>query len=63
MSNSPHASAVMQDIRHWEKSLVNMSETIDIWLLVQRKWMYLEGIFIGSDDIRVQLPEPAKKVR
>lgn len=28
---------------------------------VQRKWMYLESIFIGSDDIRHQLPNEAKK--
>jgi dynein heavy chain, axonemal len=28
--------------------------------MVQRKWMYLESIF-ASDDIRMQLPEEAKK--
>ena len=27
---------------------------------MQRKWMYLESIFIGG-DIRAQLPEEAKK--
>jgi Dynein heavy chain, N-terminal region 2 len=30
------------------------------WLLVQRKWMYLEGIF-SSNDIRNQLPAEAKR--
>jgi len=46
-----------------ESSLVELaliSEIIDEWLVVQRKWLYLEGIFIGG-DIRTQLPEEARK--
>ena len=34
--------------------------SLQVWLVVQRKWMYLESIFIGG-DIRSQLPEEAKK--
>lgn len=37
-----------------------ISEIIDEWLSVQRKWLYLEGIFIGG-DISAQLPEEAEK--
>ena len=34
---------------------------VAFYLQVQRKWMYLESIFVGSDDIRHQLPEEAKR--
>lgn len=47
-------------VQTWEKCLSLISEVIEIWLLVQRKWMYLESIFIGG-DIRSQLPEEANK--
>ncbi|XP_054248884.1 dynein axonemal heavy chain 10 [Indicator indicator] len=43
----------------WEKTLSLIGEVIEIWMVVQRKWMYLESIFIGG-DIRSQLPEEAK---
>lgn len=33
---------------------------IQIWMLVQKKWMYLEGIFLSSEDIKMQLPEASK---
>lgn len=37
-----------------------INDTIDTWMLVQKKWMYLESIF-ASDDIKMQLPDEAKK--
>jgi len=38
---------------------VDGDEVLEAWMNVQRKWMYLEGIFIGG-DIRQQLPDEAK---
>lgn len=29
-------------------------------LQVQRNWLYLENIFVGSEDIRKQLPQESK---
>lgn len=42
-------------VRKWEKDLANVGEVTTVWMQVQRKWMYLESIFIGADDIRMQV--------
>lgn len=47
-------------VQKWEKNLSTVSEVLDEWMNVQRKWLYLEGIFVGG-DIRSQLPEEARK--
>lgn len=47
-------------VQKWERCLSLVSETIDEWMSTQRKWLYLEGIFVGG-DIRTQLPEEARK--
>lgn len=46
-----------EEVRKWEQRLSLVSECIEVWMLVQRKWMYLESIFMDSDDIRQQLPQ------
>lgn len=49
------------EVLDWQTKLNNADRVIFIWLEVQRIWAYLEAIFIGSDDIRVQLPEDTKR--
>lgn len=34
---------------------------ITLWLEVQQTWSHLENIFMGSEDIRAQLPEDSKR--
>ncbi|XP_050408300.1 dynein axonemal heavy chain 10 [Patella vulgata] len=60
MSASRFVGPFLNSVQNWEKGLSLISEVLDVWMVVQRKWMYLEGIFIGG-DIRSQLPEEAKK--
>lgn len=57
---SKYNRSVKAKVTQWEVDLNLISDCIDLWMIVQRKWMYLEGIF-ASDDIRLQLPEEAKK--
>lgn len=47
-------------VQTWDRRLALISEVIEEWMATQRKWLYLEGIFVGG-DIRVQLPDEAKK--
>lgn len=45
----------------WQKKLSVSDSVISIWFEVQRTWSHLESIFIGSEDIRNQLPEDSKR--
>ena len=61
VSGSRFVGAFVDRVRKWEKTLNIVAECLEIWFTVQRKWAYLEGIFIGAEDIRLQLPEEAKR--
>ncbi|KAJ9454440.1 Dynein-1-beta heavy chain [Diplonema papillatum] len=43
----------------WEDDMKYMTETLDKWLEVQRKWMYLESIF-SHKELQQQWPEDAR---
>lgn len=45
------------EVRHWMNCLSVIQETLEMWIAVQTKWLYLEGIYIGNEDIRLQLPK------
>ena len=60
MASSRFIGPFLNTVQNWEKTLSLISEVLELWMQVTRKWMYLEGIFIGG-DIRSQLPEEAKK--
>ena len=48
-------------VTKWQK-LLNLAETVVYdWLDVQGKWSSLEAIFLGSKDIRIQLPEDSAR--
>jgi dynein heavy chain len=60
MAGSRFVTLFVDEVKGWERKLNTVSEALEVWYLVQRKWMYLESIFV-AEDIRMQLPEEAKK--
>ena len=54
---SKHIAFFLEDVSGWQKKLSTADAVISIWYDVQRTWSHLESIFIGSEDIRAQLPQ------
>ncbi len=48
-------------VAKWQKNLGTVDSVMGTWGDVQKKWQALESIFVGSADIRVQLPEDSKR--
>ncbi|CAH1128373.1 unnamed protein product [Ceutorhynchus assimilis] len=61
MMTSKFIDFFLEEVSDWQKKLGNADQVIQVYFDVQRKWMYLESIFIGSEDIRSQLPEDSKR--
>eukprot|EP00951_Prasinocladus_malaysianus_P030101 scaffold281563_cov46-Prasinocladus_malaysianus.AAC.3 len=51
----------LEMVTNWQKKLGAVDSVLNTWLDVQKKWQALESIFVGSADIRVQLPEDSKR--
>lgn len=51
----------LEIVTNWQKKLGTVDVVLNTWLDVQKKWQALESIFVGSADIRVQLPEDSKR--
>lgn len=47
-------------VENWRLKLSTVDVVINEWLNVQKNWRTLVNIFLGSDDIRMQLPEDTK---
>ncbi|KAG8443036.1 hypothetical protein GDO86_011741 [Hymenochirus boettgeri] len=58
---SKYVEFFIEQVTSWQRRLNQADSVIYIWIEVQRSWSHLESIFIGSMDIRNQLPDDAKR--
>merc|ERR1719506_759306 len=61
MQSSKYIKNFEEQVNSWLKKLGLVEAVTAVWGSVQEKWMQLESIFIGSEDIRAQLPEDSKR--
>ncbi|XP_070187600.1 dynein beta chain, ciliary-like isoform X2 [Littorina saxatilis] len=61
MMTSKYIAHFLTEVSSWQKKLSTADQVITIYMEVQRTWSHLESIFIGSEDIRNQLPEDSKR--
>lgn len=56
MRHSPYYKEFEEEASGWEDKLNRVHVLFDIWIDVQRQWVYLEGVFTGNADIKHLLP-------
>ena len=61
MMTSKYIAFFLEEISTWQKRLSMVDQVIVCWMDVQRTWSHLESIFIGSEDIRKQLPVDSQR--
>ena len=65
LKQSPYFKNVpefQEETANWESRLTNLRGIFDSWLEVQRKWVYLRGIFKNA-DLKAQLPAQFTKFK
>jgi dynein heavy chain 1 len=63
MKMSPYFKVFEDEIVPWTAKIENMRLIFDSWIDVQRNYVYLEGIFFGSADIKNTLPTEFNRFR
>ena len=61
MRNSPHFKIFEDEVTNWESRLTRVHLLFDVWIEVQRQWIYLESIFSDNADIKHLLPNESAR--
>uniref|UniRef100_A0A8B9MIW9 Dynein axonemal heavy chain 17 n=1 Tax=Accipiter nisus TaxID=211598 RepID=A0A8B9MIW9_9AVES len=61
LMTSRYIAFFLEEVSAWQRKLSTVDSVISLWFEVQHTWSHLESIFIGSEDIRAQLPKDSKR--
>jgi dynein heavy chain len=52
-----------EDVEAWQHKLAMVNDVYVLITEIQRTWSYLEPLFIGSEEVKKELPEDAKRFK
>ena len=61
MMTSKYIAFFLTEMSAWQKTLGMVDTVMAGWMEVQRTWAHLQSIFLGSEDIRIQLPKDTER--
>lgn len=60
MATNRYSAPFKKDVQTWQAKLSAVSETLELWMMIQNMWTYMEAVFSGGDIVK-QLPQEAKR--
>ena len=63
MRHSPYYREFEEEASSWEDKLNRVHVLFDVWIDVQRQWVYLEGVFTGNQEIKHLLPTETNRFK
>jgi dynein heavy chain len=63
MMASRYLAQFEEEVTTWQHELSTVAEVIVVLTETQRTWSYLEPLFIGSEEVKKELPETAAKFK
>ncbi|NXH09440.1 DYH9 protein, partial [Bucco capensis] len=61
LMTSKYIAFFLEEVSAWQRKLSTTDSVISLWFEVQCTWSHLESIFMGSEDIRRQLPKDSQR--
>ena len=61
MMASKYLATFEEEVTRWQRELSNVSDVLGTMSEVQRRWAYLQTLFIGSDEVKNELPADAER--
>jgi dynein heavy chain len=61
MMGSRYLATFEEQVTKWQHDLASVADVVGLMSEIQRTWAYLETLFIGSEEVKKELPVDAER--